>query len=89
MKKNVLLSLFILLGVYEGYSQRYNSEPNYGRNDEPSFDKPGGERREPQRIWGGNARGAGGVHGTEGGPGSGGAEPGDHPAGPMAADDAA
>jgi hypothetical protein len=30
MKKNVLLSLFILLGVYEGYSQRYNSEPNFG-----------------------------------------------------------
>ena len=37
MKKNVLLSLFILLGVYEGYSQRYNSEPRYERNDGPSF----------------------------------------------------
>ncbi|MEY4539879.1 MAG: hypothetical protein RLZZ306_1636 [Bacteroidota bacterium] len=37
MKKNVLLSLFILLGVYEGYSQRYNSEPRYERNDGPGF----------------------------------------------------
>ncbi len=30
MKKNVLLSLFILLGVFQAYSQRYNSEQNYG-----------------------------------------------------------
>ena len=37
MKKNVLLSLFILLGVYEAYSQRYNSELNRRRNDESSF----------------------------------------------------
>ena len=37
MKKNVLLILFILLGVYEGYSQRYNSEPNYRNNDGPGF----------------------------------------------------
>ena len=32
MKKNVLLSLFILLGVYQGYSQKYNSDPNFGGN---------------------------------------------------------
>ena len=37
MKKNVLLSLFILLVVCEGHSQRYNSEPNYVGNDRPSF----------------------------------------------------
>jgi hypothetical protein len=37
MKKNVLVSLFILLGVYEGYSQRYNSEPSYGGNSGGGF----------------------------------------------------
>lgn len=37
MKKNVLLSLFILFGVYEGHSQRFNSEPNFGGNDGGGF----------------------------------------------------
>jgi hypothetical protein len=37
MKKNVLVALFILLGVYEGFSQRYNSEPNYGGNSGGGF----------------------------------------------------
>lgn len=37
MKKNVLLSLFILLVVYEGHSQRYNSEPNYVWKNRLSF----------------------------------------------------
>lgn len=37
MKKNVLLILFILLRVYDGYSQRFNSEQNYGGNSGTGF----------------------------------------------------
>lgn len=37
MKKNVLLFLFILFGIYQGYSQKYNSRQNNWRNSDGGF----------------------------------------------------